>query len=222
MGKHGSFAAWVATFAIGTAALLSLVSLKLWLTSHPVMAMHDAEHSAAADHATRKVTARQIMARQIMARQITATADHGGSGPRGSGRTGLRTTGKPRLPQEGTQPQTLLIMSMAAATRWPKCLTSPAIGTRWRSLGKLKLTIGYYIDALTIAMFCMVTLIATCIHFYAMGYMHDELHDFTDHEVTPGDGTSPPATGTISIGSSSSCRCFASACWDWSSRAISP
>src|SRR5687768_7866233 len=32
-------------------------------------------------------------------------------------------------------------------------------------------------------MFCMVTLIATLIHFYAMGYMHDELHDITDHEV---------------------------------------
>ena len=54
--------------------------------------------------------------------------------------------------------------------------------------GKLKLTIGYYIDALTVAMFCMVTLIASCIHFYAMGYMHDELHDFTDPEVTTRDG----------------------------------
>ncbi|HEX5500560.1 MAG TPA: hypothetical protein VFX03_15095, partial [Thermomicrobiales bacterium] len=33
--------------------------------------------------------------------------------------------------------------------------------------GSLKLTIGYYIDALTVGMFAMVTLIATCIHFYA-------------------------------------------------------
>src|SRR5436189_590845 len=41
----------------------------------------------------------------------------------------------------------------------------------------------YYIDSLTIVMFCMVTLIGTCVHFYAMGYMHDELHDITDHEV---------------------------------------
>ena len=30
----------------------------------------------------------------------------------------------------------------------------------------------------------MVSLIASCVHFYAMGYMHDELHDFTDPEVT--------------------------------------
>ncbi len=49
--------------------------------------------------------------------------------------------------------------------------------------GKLRLTIGYYIDALTVVMFCMVTFIATCIHFYANGYMHDELHPVTDYEV---------------------------------------
>ena len=57
----------------------------------------------------------------------------------------------------------------------------------WWTLGTFgdkSLGINYYIDALTVAMFCMVTLIATCIHVYASGYMHDELHDWTDHEVT--------------------------------------
>jgi len=54
---------------------------------------------------------------------------------------------------------------------------------------KLQLTISYYVDTLTIVMFCMVTLIASCIHLYAIGYMHDELHDVTDHEVTNSDGT---------------------------------
>ena len=54
--------------------------------------------------------------------------------------------------------------------------------------GKLKITIDYYIDALTVAMFAMVTLIASCIHFYAIGYMHEELHDVIDHEVTLSDG----------------------------------
>jgi NADH-quinone oxidoreductase subunit L len=54
--------------------------------------------------------------------------------------------------------------------------------------GSLKLTIGYYIDTLTVTMFCMVTLIASCIHIYAFGYMHDELHEYTDHEVTLTDG----------------------------------
>ena len=32
-------------------------------------------------------------------------------------------------------------------------------------------------------MFVVVTFIATCIHVYAAGYMHDELHDVTDSEV---------------------------------------
>ncbi len=56
------------------------------------------------------------------------------------------------------------------------------------SFGPLRLTIGYHIDALTVIMFAMVTLIATCIHFYAVGYMHEELHEVTDHEVTLADG----------------------------------
>ena len=39
-------------------------------------------------------------------------------------------------------------------------------------------------------MFCMVTFIATCIHFYAIGYMHDELTEVMDHEVTLSNGDS--------------------------------
>jgi len=54
--------------------------------------------------------------------------------------------------------------------------------------GPLRITISYYIDALTVLMFCMVTLIATLIHCYAIGYMADELTDVTDHEVTTSDG----------------------------------
>jgi len=56
----------------------------------------------------------------------------------------------------------------------------------WYSLGRfgdLNITVSYYIDSLTVCMFAMVTLIASCIHFYAIGYMHDELHDITDREV---------------------------------------
>ena len=49
--------------------------------------------------------------------------------------------------------------------------------------GRLKLSIGWYIDALTVLMFVMITFIATCIHIYASDYMHDELHDVEDHEV---------------------------------------
>lgn len=67
----------------------------------------------------------------------------------------------------------------------------PYITGDWYALGifgKLRLTIGYYIDTLTVTMFAMVTLIASCVHIYAFGYMHDELHDYTDHEVNLTDG----------------------------------
>jgi proton-translocating NADH-quinone oxidoreductase chain L len=63
----------------------------------------------------------------------------------------------------------------------------PAYTGDWYTLGQwgsLKLTIGYYIDTLTVTMFCMVTLIASCVQIYALGYMHDELHEpYVDHEV---------------------------------------
>jgi NADH-quinone oxidoreductase subunit L len=65
------------------------------------------------------------------------------------------------------------------------------IAGEWYALGEfgsLRITIGYYIDSLTVLMFAMVTFIATCIHFYANGYMHDELHDVVDHEVKLANG----------------------------------
>ncbi len=52
------------------------------------------------------------------------------------------------------------------------------------SFGGMSIDIDYYIDSLTITMFMMVTLIATCIHVFATGYMSDELtENYEDHEV---------------------------------------
>jgi NADH:ubiquinone oxidoreductase subunit 5 (subunit L)/multisubunit Na+/H+ antiporter MnhA subunit len=70
-------------------------------------------------------------------------------------------------------------------------LPVPPIAGDWYALGEfgsLRVTIGYYIDALTIAMFCMVTFVASCIHVYSFGYMHEELHDVTDTLVTLSNG----------------------------------
>jgi NADH-quinone oxidoreductase subunit L len=53
----------------------------------------------------------------------------------------------------------------------------------------LRIDFSYYIDTLTLVMFCMVTLIASCIHVYASGYMSDELIDVHDHEVRLSDGS---------------------------------
>jgi len=55
--------------------------------------------------------------------------------------------------------------------------------------GSIKLALGYYIDALTLAMYVMVSFIATLIHIYSFGYMHEELHEVNDPQVILGDGT---------------------------------
>ena len=68
----------------------------------------------------------------------------------------------------------------------------PVYSGDWYTLyegGRLKLSVGWYIDALTVLMFVMISFIATCIHVYASGYMHDELHDVTDHDVHLADGS---------------------------------
>jgi NADH-quinone oxidoreductase subunit L len=78
-----------------------------------------------------------------------------------------------------------------AETEHAEGSTVKAITGDWYTLcqfGALRITIGYYIDSLTMLMFAMVTLIATCIHFYAYGYMHDELHEVVDHEVRLSNG----------------------------------
>jgi len=57
------------------------------------------------------------------------------------------------------------------------------------TFGGLTISLDYYIDSLTLVMFMMVTLIATCIHVFAMGYMSDELtEDYVDHQVHGPDG----------------------------------
>ena len=55
--------------------------------------------------------------------------------------------------------------------------------------GDLNVSLDYYIDSLTLVMFMMVTLIATCIHVFALGYMSEELtEDYVDHQVHTHDG----------------------------------
>ena len=57
------------------------------------------------------------------------------------------------------------------------------------TFGGLTISLDYYVDSLTLVMFMMVTLIATCIHVFAMGYMSDELtEDYVDHQVHTSDG----------------------------------
>jgi len=51
MGPHGRNAAWVATAAIATSFVLSLVAFGLWVAHHPVRAVVHGSHAAEGDAA---------------------------------------------------------------------------------------------------------------------------------------------------------------------------
>jgi NADH:ubiquinone oxidoreductase subunit 5 (subunit L)/multisubunit Na+/H+ antiporter MnhA subunit len=162
MGSHGRNAAWVATAAIATSLVLSLTAFIVWLGAHPVVAAHHGGHG---EHAsTSSADLLPASGSLYAAEEPTATASHDAHGEAGHSGNG----------------------EAHADSHLPVAYSGD-----WYTLyqgGRLKLSIGWYIDALTVLMFVVVTFIATCIHIYASGYMHDELHEVTDHEVTLADG----------------------------------
>ena len=165
MGHHGKNAAWVATAAIGTSLVLSLAAFGTWLSAHPVTAVSHSTHSVNAAHAAN--AAHSANAAHADGHAADAHDDHGDHAEAG-GHGDAGGHGEHH------------------AARVPASYSGD-----WYTLyqgGNLRLTIGWYIDALTVLMFVVVSFIATCIHVYASGYMHDELHDVTDHEVHLSDG----------------------------------
>jgi NADH:ubiquinone oxidoreductase subunit 5 (subunit L)/multisubunit Na+/H+ antiporter MnhA subunit len=173
MGHHGEGAAYVAAGAIVGAFVLSLVALfGVWLPKHWPMA--EARSHAEGQHAASDAIGSPPLAHHAPTYQVL----HPGHGPEDDVAAGNAKDGhnKDAHGPKGKNDHAAAPPSYAGDYY--------VIG----NFGRLKITIGYYIDALTLCMFCMVGLIASCIHFYAMGYMHDELHDVTDHEVTLSDG----------------------------------
>ena len=184
--RLGKSAAFVAVSAIGSAGILSFISLFMWLGAHwPADASHHGPHAAqdaghdqahpAGDH-----------------KKAASPSDKHGSV------SGLPLT-YVALQQPHVEPAAVSHVAPTPGTSG----TEPAAAASHAHHGKvaytgeyytfgefgpLRITISYYIDALTVLMFCMVTLIATLIHCYAIGYMADELKDVTDHEVTLSDG----------------------------------
>ncbi len=170
LGNEGSAAAVIATGAIVGSFLLSMVSALIWFTNYPAVA----EHHAAA-HAEHDEHALAAAGNQSPDEDYAAGEDH--VGEKNQSET-ADAEGAEAHPNAGSHEE--------------HAASPPPVTGDWYTLGtfgRLRLTIGYYIDALTICMFCMVTVISSCIHFYAMGYMHEELHDVTDHEVSLSDGS---------------------------------
>lgn len=164
MGPHGKLAGLVATSAIVFAAVCSFTALfGVWLPNNPLKdASHHGEHHEEAEtHAAVTAPIRLVASEGEHAEESHGDGEH-------------HAEGEHHESHANNQPEEY-----------------PSYYGSWYDLGvfgSLKLSISYYIDALTVGMFCMVSLIASCVHFYAMGYMHDELHDFTDPEVTLSNG----------------------------------
>jgi NADH-quinone oxidoreductase subunit L len=155
MGKGGVLASYVATGAILGSFLLSAVSFIAWLGNNGTGA--DLQHHESHD-AHDAVHASAEAAKPAGPFRLAAAEAHAHDGEHAEHDT-----------------------HAAHPVHVPTAYT----GT-WYDLGRFagqSMTVSYYIDSLTVCMFAMVTLIATCIHFYASGYMHDELHAITDHEV---------------------------------------
>lgn len=185
LGKAGLLAGHIATGAILGSALLSVVALGSWLYVFGFSAGQEAHHAeASAAHG-----------------QSGVSHDGGGHGGGGVGAAEEDATAAETVAQAADVGRAAkLSPPIRGGNRRPQPVpvvhTLPrvkhAFTDDWYTLaqfGSLRITISYYIDALTVVMFVMVSVIATCIHFYSIGYMHDELHDVTDHEVTLADGS---------------------------------
>ena len=209
MGKAGIGAGWLATLAIGSSCVLSLVALfGVWLPHHGAMPPEHHGGHAAAEHARQTLAPDEELPligsiidsvdgdREFVPGgdpAVARSAHPGGSSDKYAPPGGfiLRQVANTATPQGESTPAEQAGAAEHAGgdevlhAEEPYARIQPVAGD-WYSLGtfgSLRVTIGYYIDALTVLMFAMVTFIATCIHFYAIGYMHDELHEVTDHEV---------------------------------------
>lgn len=191
MGPHGRNAAWVATGAIGASFALSLFAFGTWMVSHPpqVIDHHGGEHHEAEHHEAGHAAAERG---GDAVWQVAPEAGHSSTRFASfADESGSVHTEEPHADEHGEHLKQHHDGQHADGHGESHAAQQPAYSGDWYALYRspsLVLSIGWYIDSLTVLLFVVVTFIATCIHVYATGYMHDELHDITDHEVTLASG----------------------------------
>lgn len=161
--RTSKVAAYLAVFCIGSGFVLSSAALLHWGNTTEWAALkgdHGGGHGAAPHH---------------------APAAHGTAGHAGDAH---HAAGEGHAEHDAAADGHAGAAHTAAVghTVWPKSFS----GTIYTlaEFGSLRFAIDYYIDSLTLVMFTMVTLIASLIHLFAIGYMSDELtDDHEDHEV---------------------------------------
>jgi NADH-quinone oxidoreductase subunit L len=175
MGKAGRGAGYVATGAILLAFVLSAIALGAWLAKHPPAAPVSVGNALRGVPGAEQDRSSALATERHGGHSLQGSSSSAASGEAGSGATAGLSSSVPR----GTAGQA------SSGTH-----VAPISGNLYLlgQFGKLQIGLSYYIDALTLAMFAMVTLVATCIHVYSFGYMHEELHEVTDPQVTLADG----------------------------------
>lgn len=189
-------AAYVATLAIATSFVLSMTAFAIWISSHPPqdVAHHGAEHGGGA-HGSEHHD--EGGGHDDDAAHDDSHASSAGGLPvvaasfAGGGATAARFADDDGAEGEHDDAWEADGFGEEHASHADAGPVGAVFGS-WYALGvfgDLRIEIGYYIDSLTICMFGMVTLIATCIHFFSIGYMGEELEEVTDHLVTMSDGS---------------------------------
>lgn len=162
--RHSKAAAWCAVGCIGTGFLCSLIALLTWGQATEWSVLADEGHGYHGEH---------------VAAHSDEAAAHNDEGHHVADANEDHETAHADDDHEED--------AHGAAASVPTAYSG--IIYSLGSFGDLDLTIDYYIDSLTLVMFTMVTLIATCIHLFAMGYMGDELtDDYVDHFAHTADG----------------------------------
>jgi len=179
--RLGKSAAFIAVSAIGSAGILSFISLFMWLNAHwPQAAAHHGPH--ASQHSSEP----SHPPADHHKKDENSTDKHGSTAPLPLTFVALQEPHAPPATADLSpgHPQPPPVQSHAESHEHHGKVAYTGEYYTFGQFGPLRVTISYYIDALTVLMFCMVTLIATLIHCYAIGYMSDELTDVTDKEVT--------------------------------------
>lgn len=153
--RKSKAAAYLAVACIGTSFLLSAAALVYWGQTTHWSALKSHEEAGAHDGAPH--------AAEPAHAEPTAHAEVATHAEAGAGANSHAAT-------------------TADHQQWPTSYSGTIyVLAEFRSL---RFAIDYYVDSLTLVMFTMVTLIASLIHIFAIGYMSDELtEDHEDHQV---------------------------------------
>jgi len=179
LDRRGRAAGWLATASIAGSFVCSLLALGLWVRqhslqpapSHTVVGIRGESLAASIDEASFGASPPVYQTGAVAASRPSSFLGSAGS----------------LLPGGGSHPESRPLKSASRGRPLPDTdsLPAPMVGQwfTWAEFGPYRLSIGYYIDTLTLLMCTMVSLVALCIHIYSVGYMAEELHEVVDREV---------------------------------------